>query len=314
MALADRTPPTPEEYLGYFDRFCNWGRWGDNDELGAVNHVTPETQRQAAQLVRDGRTVGMGRALDTKPGEANPFPAHHFIAVDGSGGMLDYFGMFIHGLTCTHIDALCHLANTERITWNGKKLGNNGMPVEHSGTIDFLVNGIATRGVLYDVPRYRGTDYVEPGSPVHGWELQDIATASRITPRPGDAVIIRSGWDDYWRINERKPPFSSVTGVHASALEFLYETDASVLVWDFQDAPTADQGLPNPTRVPTMAIAQHVHVVALVYMGMPIIDNAALDDLAKACADANRWEFMFTVAPLNIPRATGSPVNPLAIF
>jgi kynurenine formamidase len=167
--------------------------------------------------------------------------------------------------------------------------------------------------VLYDIPRFRGTDYVAAGSPVHGWELQDVAAAQGVTPQAGDAVIIRSGLDDYWRINAGRPPFASVAGVHASALEFLYETSAALLVWDFQDAPTADQNLPNPTRTP-IPIAQHVHVVALVQMGLPIIDNAALDEIAEACAEANRWQFLFTVAPLDIPRATGSPVNPLAVL
>jgi len=313
MGLADRTAPTPDEYLEYFDRFCNWGRWGADDELGALNHVTPDVRCEAARLVREGRSIAMGRPLATKAGDANPYPAHHFIAVDGSGGMLDYFGMFIHGLTGTHIDALCHMTNLDGKTWNGKALAANRLPEEHSGTIDFLRHGVVTRGVLYDVPRFRGTDYVAPGSPVHGWELQDVAAAQGVTPRAGDAVIIRSGFDDYWRINPGEPPFASVAGVHASALEFLYDTSASVLVWDFQDAPIADQNIPNPTPSP-IPIAQHVHVVALVQMGLPIIDNAALDEVAEACAAANRWEFLFTVAPLDIPRATGSPVNPLAVL
>lgn len=314
MGLADRTPPTAAEYDEYATRFCNWDRWGDSVELGTLNHVTPEVRRQAASLVREGRTVALGRPLDTRPGQANPYPAHHFLAVDGTGGMLDYFGMFIHGLTMTHLDSLCHLANVDGITWAGKRLGSNGMPVEHSGTVDFLRGGVVTRGVLYDIPRFRGTDYVEPGSPVHGWELQDVAAAQGVEPRAGDAVIIRSGYDDYWRVNEQRPPFASVTGVHASALEFLYGTDASLLVWDFQDAPTSDQGLPNPARSASSPVAQHVHVVALVSMGLPIIDNAALDELAAECAAVDRWEFLFTVAPLLIPHGTGSPVNPLAVL
>src|SRR3954451_16541756 len=177
MGLAERTPPTAEEYQSWFDRFCNWGRWGDDDELGTLNHVTPDVRCAAAQLVQEGRSIALGRELDTRAGEANPYPAHHFIAVDGSGGMLDYFGMFIHGITCTHIDALCHLRGLDGKTWNGKMLAQNGMPEEHTGTIDFLRDGIVTRGVLYDVPRFRGTPYVDPGTPVHGWELQDIAAA-----------------------------------------------------------------------------------------------------------------------------------------
>ncbi len=112
----------------------------------------------------------MTRPIDTKAGPANPYPSHHFIAMPSSGGMLDYIGMFIHGFTQTHIDALCHVSTDDGRAWNGKPLAG-GLPLEHSGTIDFLRDGTVTRGVLYDVPRHRGTDFVGPGEPVHGWEL-----------------------------------------------------------------------------------------------------------------------------------------------
>jgi kynurenine formamidase len=103
-----------------------------------------------------------------------------------------------------------------------------------------------------------------------------------------------------------------VTGVHASCVEFLYQNDASLLVWDFQDAPTADQGIANPGGRSPMAL--HVHHILLPYMGMPIIDNADLEALADCCAQLGRWEFQLVVAPLHIPGATGSPVNPVAVF
>jgi hypothetical protein len=99
--------------------------------------------------------------------------------------------------------------------------------------------------------------------------------------------------------------------VHASCVEFLHDTEASMLVWDMQDAPIADQGIPNPRGLP---MALHAHHILIPYMGMPILDNADFEELAPACAAANRWAFQFVVAPLVIPRGTGSPVNPLAIL
>ena len=198
MGLADRQAPTAQEYADYRKRFSNWGRWGEDDELGTLNFITPEVRRQAAELVSEGRSLSLSRPLDTHAGPANPYPAHHFVAVGDSGGMLDYFGMFIHGITNTHIDALCHLATLEgdRI-YNGAEMAKNGMPVGHRGTIEHWRDGIVTRGVLYDVPRLRGGDYLEPGQPLQGWELADAANAQGIEPRPGDAVVIRSGADAY---------------------------------------------------------------------------------------------------------------------
>jgi kynurenine formamidase len=312
MSLADRRPPTEAEYDEYRTRFCNWGRWGADDELGTLNFVDDGVRRSAAGLVRQGRSVSLARPLDTRAGPANPYPAHHFQPMPGTGGMLDYVGMFIHGLVLTHIDALCHLPTAAGRLWNDKPMTDTRMPGTHSGTVDFLREGIVTRGVLYDVPRHRGRDFVAPGQPVHGWELEDVAAAQGVEPRPGDAVLIRSGYDPYWAAQDHSPGFQSVTGVHASSVEFLYQHDAAILLWDFQDAPTADQGIPNPGgRSP---VALHVHHIVLPYMGMPIVDNAQLEDLAACCAELGRWEFQLVISPLYLPGATGSPVNPLAVF
>jgi len=312
MGMNNRTPPTPDEYAAYRTRFSNWGRWGDDDELGTLNFVTPDVRRRAAALVQEGRVISCSRAIDTKPGTANPYPARHMVAVQESGAMCDHLSMFIHGFTETHLDALCHLPVAEgEETWNGRRLDSYGMPTEHSGTVDFWRDGIVTRGVLYDIPRLRGAAFVEPGAPVHGWELADAAAAAGITPAAGDAVLIRSGYGPYFAATAERPGFGCPAGVHASCVEFLHDTDASMLVWDMQDAPGVDQGIPNPRGI---AIALHVHHIVIPYMGMPILDNADFEALAPACAAAQRWEFQFVVAPLVIPRGTGSPVNPLAIL
>ena len=94
-------------------------------------------------------------------------------------------------------------------------------------------------------------------------------------------------------------------------IEFLYEHDASLLVWDMQDAPIADQGIPNPLPIP---VPLHVHHIVIPYMGMPIVDNADFEVLAVECARLGRYELQLVIAPLVIPRGTGSPVNPLAVL
>ncbi len=312
MGLKDRRPPSPEEYAAYRERFSNWGRWGENDEFGTLNFVTPAKRVEAASLVREGRSISLSRPLDTHASPANPYPAHHFVAVGDSGGMLDYFGLFIHGVTNTHIDAFCHLATEEGDTYyNGARMGPGHMPAARTGTIEHWRHGVVTRGVLYDIPRLRGADYVAPGEPVHGWELADAAAAQGVTPASGDAVLIRCGADAYFRQTGGPQSFAFPAGVHASAVEFLYETEAALLCWDFQDAPTADQGIPNPGGIP---VPLHVHHILLPYMGMPIIDNADFEALSRACAGLGRWTFQFVTAPLVLEGGTGSPVNPLAVL
>jgi kynurenine formamidase len=313
MSLENRTPPTSQEYATYRDRFNNRGRWGANDEFGTLNHITPQVRREAAGLVREGRSISLARPLQTRPSPANPWPSAHLVGMTQAPGSGDYLAMFLHSFVDTHIDALAHASGPDGRTWNGREIGPNRMPVEHSGTVDFWSDGIVTRGVLYDVPRFRNTEFVTGGRPVHGWELQDVADSQGVKPRAGDAVIIRSGLDPYWAAASTPEQFASVAGVHASALEFFYSTDAALVIWDFQDAPESDQGLPNPTEH-DIPIALHIHAIALPYMGLPLVDNANLERIAKVCAELNRWEFQVTVAPLIIPGATGSPVNPIAVI
>ncbi len=313
MALADRRPPTQAEYDSWREKFSNWGRWGADDELGTVNFVTPEVRRAAAGLVRAGGSVSLARPVDTHAGPRNPFPAHHLIPAGSSGGLVDYIGMFIHGFAHTHIDALSHIPTADGASfYNGRpRSAETMLPKGPTSGVDFWRDGIATRGVLYDVPRLRGAPYVRPGEPVHAWDLEDAAARQGVVPRSGDAVIIRSGLDPHLAEHPAGAGFASPAGVHASVLEFLWKHEASMLVWDMLEAPTADQGVANPLDIPTPV---HVHCIAIPYMGLALLDNAQLEPLAEACAGLGRWEFQLVVAPLVIPGGTGSPVNPIAIL
>lgn len=319
MGLVDRTPPTARDYAAYPTRFSNWGRWGDDDELGTLNFITPEARRYAASLVTEGRSVSLGRTVDTHQGPLNPYPAQYLQTMRGSGGVLEYIGMFFHGQSQSHIDAFSHGATIDgKHFYNGVEVRKLRSPRGPRGSVHHWRHGIVTRGVLYDVPRYRGTGYVAPGEPVHGWELADVARAQGLEPRPGDAVLIRCGRDPYLIAHPdgfapEDDGFGAIipAGVHVSVIEYLYETDAALLCWDMLDAPTADQGIDNPTRFVT---AVHLHQILLPYMGMPLVDNVDLEELAAACAAAGRWEVLFTLAPLIIEGGTGSPVNPVAVY
>ncbi len=318
MGLADRTPPTAEDHRAYRERFSNWGRWGDDDQLGTLNHITPEARAHGAILVREGRAISLAHSLDTRPGPRNPFPVSHYVRWH-AGIAWDYFAINYHGVTNTHIDAHCHIYTDEEEPklYNGRPASMVTVTGAKSGSVDHWRDGIVTRGVLYDIPRFRGTDHVSYQEPVHGWELEDVAKAQGVEPRSGDAVVIRSGAAALQRAlesGELTPPGEggSVTvpgapprpGVHASALEFLYEHDAAVLVWDLQEA--WGQGFAGNGGA--------IHQIALPYMGLPLLDNANLEALGEACAEVERYEFQFVCAPLVIWGGTGSPVNPLAVL
>ena len=313
MSRKDRKPPTQAEYDGWRERFSNWGRFGPDDELGTLNHITPEVRRAAGTLVRAGRSISLSRPLDTHAGPRNPYPAHHMMAVGQSGGIADYVGLFIHGFAHTHLDALSHIPTRDfGAFYNGRPRNpDSTLPVGATSGIDQWRDGIVTRGVLYDVPRLRGAAFVRAGEPVHAWDLDDAARRQGVEPRAGDAVVIRCGLDASLAADPSGAGFASPAGVHASVLEFLWDTKASMLVWDMLEAPTADQGLANPIEIETPV---HLHCIAIPYMGLPLLDNAQLDPLADACARSGQYAFLLVVAPLVIPGATGSPVNPIAVL
>jgi kynurenine formamidase len=290
---------------------ANWGRWGDDDQRGALNLVTPQKRVEAARLVRTGRTVSLSHPLATRPREDNPRPAQHFLSVErrGSGGIAtDYYGVEYHGRATTHIDGLAHAWNEDGL-WLGRdpehELTSRG---SRWGGIEHWKEGILTRGVFLHVPRFRGTPYVTHDEPVHGAELEAIAAAQGVTMTPGDAVFVHSGraaWDaenPTWGTEETPDGRFRRPGLHLSCLEFLRDNDCAVLGWDMLDAA------PNPWGIPWT-----VHGAIFAY-GVALLDNCLLEPLSEACEEEGRFDFMLTVAPLVVVGGTGSPANPLATF
>jgi kynurenine formamidase len=290
----------------------SWGRWGQEDEKGAVNLITAEKHQQAASLVRTGRTISLSRPFPLDPAPNNPAPAQRYTSVvaraPGAASAVDYLGISTHGTACTHIDALCHMWDRDGM-WNGRDAAETITPDgTRFGGVEAFGDGIVTRGVLLDVPRHRGVPYVTQDRPVTGAELQAITLAQGVTVEPGDAVVVHAGRDRWdadngaWGAGSLDVATSRRPGLHVSCLRFLRDVDASLLVWDMMDA--------RPAAV-DIAFAVHAAIWAF---GIPLVDNALLGPLAEVCAAEARWEFMLCVAPLPIQGATGSPVNPIALL
>ena len=304
--MQQRTVPTKDEILGWLHGRRNWGRWGDDDQRGAINLITAAKRVEAAGLVRSGRIVSLSRDFPKRPGPANPQPAQHFMQMvtRGSGGAaLDYYGIMYHGFQATHIDALCHVWD-EQGMWGGRDPRVEiRMDGAHWGSIDHWRDGIITRGVLLDVPRFRGEPHVTSDRPVHGWELEEIARAEGVAIQPGDALVIYSGRERFHAATPNwNPSAGERPGLHASCVPFIREHDIAVLGWDLMDAMPNEYELPWP-----------VHGVLFAF-GVGLLDNCLLEPLADACAAEGRYEFMLTVAPLPVVGGTGSPANPLALF
>jgi kynurenine formamidase len=304
MTTSERHIPTKDEVLSYLRDRNNWGRWGADDQKGAINLITPAKRAQAAATVRSGRAVSLSREWPKTPGPGNPNPAQHWtrwFERENGGGAVDYYAISYHGFAATHIDALCHVWAEDGI-YGGRKpsevLTGGGARV---CDVDQWRDGIITRGVLLDVTRHRGEPFVTLEHPVHGWELEEIAAAQGVQLEPGDALLVYSGREAWYAATNDQPGGPRSPGLHASCLPFIRDNDVALLGWDLMDAPN------------DYDIAWTVHGALFAY-GVALLDNCLLQPLAEACAEEGRYTFMLTVAPLRVVGGTGSPANPLALF
>jgi kynurenine formamidase len=303
-----------QEFGRRFGQLRNWGRWGPADQKGAVNLITPEKVQSAAAQVKAGVTISMSRVFPKKPAANNEYPAGHYMikrpSPGGGGSAVDHLAISCHGQASTHLDALCHVWLPDGM-WNGREADEEiGFEGARWGGIENWADGIITRGVLLDVAAQRAEGYVAEGEPVTADELRATAAATGVSLEGGDALLIHCGRDN-WEAAHGRPYGSPAAGydlrpprpgLHASSLEFFFESDCAMIIWDMMDARPNEYG-----------IASTVHLI-LPAQGVPLLDNASLGPVAGYARQTARPTCMVCVAPLNIPGGTGSPVNPLAVF
>jgi kynurenine formamidase len=298
------------EFRELFERVSNWGRWGPDDERGALNYLTPERVAAAAALVSRGRTISLSRPLNTEREPDNPEPAdHRMTMLDGSDShglafVKDYIGVDYHNDSHSHLDALCHVSYDGRL-FNGRpadSVSASGAAVE---TVEVLKDGLIGRGVLLDIPRARGVRWLEPGDSVLPGDLEEAERSAGVRVGEGDILLVRTGHAT--RLDELGPwdTAGSKAGLHPSCAPFLAERRVAALGCDGNSdtAPSITEGVGFP-----------IHVLALTAMGVHLLDYLHLRELAGACEEPGRWEFLFVAAPLRIPGGTGSPLNPIAVF
>ena len=161
---------TVAQYERWKTELSNWGRWGKDDQIGALNLITPAKRRQAFALVKEGFPVSLAADVDTEKAVDNPNPYEH--AMLGLG--TDRIGVAFHGIAHTHLDSLAHI-NYDGKFYNGYTPQQDVVmkDVGHAkNSIHNLKNGIFTRGILLDIPRLKGVPYLEPGTPIYVEDLE----------------------------------------------------------------------------------------------------------------------------------------------
>ncbi len=303
---------TSSEVVGLFEKLSNWGRWGKDDQRGALNFITDKKRASAARLVQTGETVSLALPLAVTPAADNPTPVTHLIVqagLDSERSWLphsaDYFAIAFHGMANTHIDALCHVFWQGKM-YNGFSAGEVGSHGAHKCAIDVARQGLVSRGVLLDIPKLRKVEWLEPGDRILATELDAAEKEHGVRVEEGDVLLIRTG-----RSRRRKskgawdPNREGLPGLDPACLPWIHERRVALLGSD-----AVSDVLPSGYK----DVLLPIHVCTLVAMGVHLLDNADFDALAETCARLGRYEFMFAAAPLILERGTGSPANPLAIF
>ena len=294
---------SPAEYEQWKLELSNWGRWGEDGEIGALNLITPEKRLEAVALVQEGFSVSLASDANTVQAIDNPRPYEHEMLSISS----DRLAVRYHGITHTHIDALAHV-NDDGTFFDGYTPDADVTLASghEKSSIHNLKDGVLTRGVLVDIPRLRGLPYLEPGTPIYVEDLEAWEEQTGVRISSGDALFIRTG---VWARREAEGPWlrgrargGRSAGLHPSVIPWLKERDVALL------------GSDHPAYVAPSNLPGAVHDFAVLYLGIHMMDNCDLEALGAAAAERDRWEFLLMLAPLAIPGGTGSPLNPLAVF
>jgi kynurenine formamidase len=224
---------------------------------------------------------------------------------DGLQASADFIGVSFHGMAVSHIDALCHVFVDGQM-YNGFPAADVTSRGARRGSIMAGADGIVGRGVLLDIPRHRGVEWLEPGEAITPDELDAACIAQGVTAESGDILLVSTGRDARrTRHGAWDPSAPGLAGLDPECVAWLHAHDPAVVGSDgVSDVlPANEHRWPMP-----------LHQCLLVGMGVHLLDNLRLDRLAAACADEQRWEFLFVVAPLQVGGGTGSPVNPVAVL
>lgn len=294
-----------------------WGVFGDNDELGTINLLTPERVKAAAASIRTGKLFALNLPIDVPNPPLFTRGAHrHTIKIfPGADFVLDDYLDNFYPQASSQWDALCHVKHPALGAYNGipdnEITGRGG---KRLGIDNLARRGIAGRGVLADIGRHyervgKKVEFLRPMS-IPFEDLEATLSAQRARLRYGDILLIRIGWTAFYMgtSDEVKAELSRETvvpGIEASDRMARW-------IWDNHLAAIASDS-PALEALPKSEGEDFLHFHMLAFFGMPIGEMWNLEALAEDCARDGRYDFFLTSAPLNVPGGVGSPPNALAI-
>jgi kynurenine formamidase len=302
-----------EDFRVLGKRLSNWGRWGAEDERGTVNLITPDKLVAAGALIKQGKVFDLGIPFDesgpqTGGGRINPV---HLMSQTGDvqlfpGGFKyadDYIFMPLQG--ATQWDALAHVFYDDQL-YNGYPAREVTVVGTMKNSIDKQAKGVAGRGVLLDIAKLKGVEWLEMGYVITPDDFEAAIAAQGVSVGSGDILLFRTGWRRQFLTKQSPQEFmAGEPGIGQDCCEWLHDKEIAAILsdnWAIEVLPGE-----NPEAV------LNVHCVLIRDMGMTLGEILDLEELAADCAADGVWEFFFCAPPLKVTKAVGSPINPLAI-
>jgi kynurenine formamidase len=286
----------------------NWGRWGKNDQKGTVNLITPAKVRSATALVKEGHLVSLSRDADTATSADNLQPFGHKMTATGTDAnpmfAMDTYTISYHNQAQTHFDSLSHMFYQGKV-YNGYSQEQINKQGAGQLAVTAFKDGFVSRGILMDIPRLKKVAYLELSTPIYPADLEAWEKVAGVKAGAGDIIFVRTG---RWARRAAKGPWDiskAAAGLHPSCARWMRERGVAIFGSDTHGElmPSVVEGVPFP-----------LHQLLIIAMGTPMFDNCDLEALSEAAEKRHRWEFLLMAAPLAIPKGTGSPLNPIAIF
>ncbi len=309
-------PLTPE-LKDLAARVSNWGRWGEDDQRGTLNLITPEAVLRGVRAARQGRSFSLAIPFDaTGPQWDNTYMPHrtnaalhtHTVNIAFTGDARDFTtsddSFQMGSQAATHWDSLAHVGYEDTL-YNDTppsvvtaEAGASRLGIEHFGAV-------ATRGVLLDIARLHEVDHFDDNYAITGVDLEQAASAAGLTVESGDAVLVRTGHMHFLRAGEKQRYSVPAPGLSTQSIMWLRDHDVAAVATDtitFEVYPCEDPMVFMP-----------VHMIQLRDMGLVQGQNWHLDDLAADCANDGQYDFLLVATPLPLTGAVGAPVAPTAI-
>jgi len=289
----------------------NWGRWGDDDERGALNLLDPETVLAATRLCKTGKTYSLALPIRREGMPLVPYrtPPQRFTLTNHTddaafaeygnpdvGANEDVLILASHNET--HMDALCHVHHRGQLYNGFPAEGVRSLSGAERCSID-KVGSIVGRAVLLDMVRHLGEDALREPRALSSGDLLSCAEAEGVDIRPGDILLVRTGWLSRYLADPDDVSMAAQTGLGMDAVDLIREREVVAVGADNSAVEV----------MPFDGLFLGVHIELLVKLGVYLLEHLVLDELAADRA----YETLLVVAPLTVQGAAGSPVNPIAI-